>query len=82
MLRCGCTRVGTGTRDDWSRERGGTLPCSTINCSTRLRLSRSEGCWQFEFDENGDAENWGETMRRRAEDWVRERLRDAEREIR
>jgi hypothetical protein len=31
---------------------------------------------------DGDSNNWGENLRRRAEEWVRERLRDAEQEIR
>jgi membrane peptidoglycan carboxypeptidase len=57
-------------------------PCGEREYFMEGTAPDTQGCWNFEFDEGDEAISWGADLRRRAEEWVRQRLRDAEREIR
>lgn len=74
--------VPEGIVEGYTSGGGWFSPCGEREYFLEGTAPDSDGCWQFEQDGLDDGMSWGDELRRRAENWVRDRIRDAEREIR
>jgi penicillin-binding protein 1B len=81
-IRASRFEIPEGVVQSYTGGGGWFSPCGQREYFLEGTSPGNNGCWQFDMEGDGDSNNWGENLRRRAEEWVRERLRDAEQEIR
>lgn len=74
--------IPEGVVQEYTGNGGWFSPCGDTEYFLEGTAPDHQGCWQFDDESFDDEISWADVLRRRAEEWVRDRLRDAERELR